>query len=141
MARTVQKSDAEWRAELTPEQYRVLRQKGTELPYSGEFVYSKEEGVYKCSACDAPIFKSEHKYDSTTPGLEGWPSFSKAIPGAVEERVDTTHGMIRTEVICSNCGSHLGHVFEDDSAPDNTHYCINSVCLGFRQKGASTESK
>ena len=131
MAHKVHKSDEEWREQLTEEQYRVLRQKGTEVPYSGEFVYSKDEGVYKCAACGTPIFKSEHKYDSTTPGLLGWPSFSEAIPGSTEEKDDVTMGMRRTEVVCATCGSHLGHVFDDPSAPGGTHYCVNSVCLGF----------
>ncbi len=130
----VQKSDEEWKQTLTEEQYRVLRQKGTEAPYSGEFVYSKEEGVYKCAACGKEIFKSDTKYDSTTPGLLGWPSFSEAIAGAVEYKSDTTLGMVRTEVVCAHCGSHLGHVFDDESSPNGKHYCINSICLGFTPK-------
>ncbi len=125
------KTDSEWREHLTDEQYRVLRQKGTEAPYSGEFVYSKEEGAYSCAACGAEIFKSGSKYDSTTPGLLGWPSFSKSIEGSVEYKPDTELGMHRTEVVCTQCGGHLGHVFDDESSPNGKHYCINSVCLGF----------
>lgn len=130
----VQKSEDEWRDQLSEEQFRVMRQKGTEIPYSGEFVYSKEEGVYKCSACGQDIFKSDTKYDSTTPGLLGWPSFSEAIEGAVEFKPDNTLGMSRTEVVCAQCGSHLGHVFDDESSPNGKHYCINSICLGFEPK-------
>lgn len=139
MTKKMSKTDKEWKDELTEEQYRVMRQKGTEVPYSGEFVYSKDEGVYKCSACESPIFKSDAKYDSTTPGLLGWPSFSEAIKGSVEYKDDNDLGMARTEVVCANCGGHLGHVFDDPSSPNGKHYCINSVCLGFNPK--DSESK
>ena len=135
MAHKVHKSDEEWREQLTEEQYRVLRQKGTEVPYSGEFVYSKDEGVYKCAACGTPIFKSEHKYDSTTPGLLGWPSFSEAAHNdALVLSDDDSLGMHRTEVTCSNCGSHLGHLFPDDSSPNGQHFCINSAALDFEKR-------
>lgn len=127
-------SDKEWRQKLTDEQYRVLRGRGTEVPYSGEFVYSKDKGMYSCAACGNQIFSSETKYDSTTPGLLGWPSFSEAIDGAVDYKPDTEMGMVRTEVVCAKCGSHLGHVFDDQSSPNGKHYCINSVCLGFEPK-------
>ena len=130
----IHKTEDEWREALTEEQYRALRQKGTEVPYSGEFVYSKEKGEYNCMACGQKLFKSDVKYDSTTPGLLGWPSFSDAIEGAVEYKNDDTLGMARTEVVCSNCGSHLGHIFDDESSPNGKHYCINSVCLDFKPK-------
>lgn len=128
------KSDKQWREQLTPEQYRVLRQKGTEVPFSGEFAFSKEAGTYKCSACGSDLFKSENKHDSVTPGLQGWPSFSDAIEGAVELKPDNRYGMIRTEIVCANCGSHLGHLFDDENTPGGKHFCINSVCLGFDPK-------
>jgi len=136
---SLKKTDREWREELTDEQYRVLRQKGTETPYSGEFVYSKDEGIYKCAACDTPIFKSDTKYDSTTPGLLGWPSFTEAIAGSVDYKDDTDLGMSRTEVTCAHCGSHLGHVFDDPSSPNGKHFCINSVCLGFNPDKPGTQ--
>jgi peptide-methionine (R)-S-oxide reductase len=129
------KSAAWWKEQLSEEQYRVMRQKGTEVPYSGEFVYSKDQGTYKCSACGQAIFKSDTKYDSTTPGLLGWPSFSGAIEGSIEYKPDSSLGMVRTEVVCSNCGSHLGHLFDDEASPNGKHYCINSVCLAFEPKG------
>ena len=127
----VKKTEDEWREKLSEEQYRVLRQKGTEVPYSGEFVYSKEKGEYTCMACGNLLFKSDHKYDSTTPGLLGWPSFSDAVNGAVEYKSDNTMGLARTEVVCAQCGSHLGHIFDDESSPNGKHFCINSVCLNF----------
>lgn len=127
----IQKSDDEWREQLSEEQYRVLRKKGTEVPYSGEFVFSKEKGMYNCAACGAKLFKSDNKHDSVTPGLQGWPSFSSAIDGAIELKPDNNLGMKRTEVVCSKCGSHLGHLFDDENTPGGKHFCINSVCLGF----------
>lgn len=131
----VQKSEEEWRDQLSEEQFRVMRQKGTEVPYSGEFVYSKKKGGYQCAACGARLFKSDEKYDSNTPGLLGWPSFSNALTGAVEFHPDNTAGMSRTEVMCAQCGSHLGHIFDDESLPNGKHYCINSVCLAFKPEG------
>lgn len=129
------KTDDEWRQSLTPEQYRVLRQKGTEAPGSGTYVDFNEEGMYTCAACGQPLFSSDTKYESTMPGLIGWPAFSEASKaGAVELKDDDSHGMHRTEVVCSNCGSHLGHLFEDESSPNGQHYCINSVCLDFKPK-------
>jgi peptide-methionine (R)-S-oxide reductase len=131
---SVQKTEDEWREELSEEEYRGLRQKGTEVPHSGEYVYSKEEGEYVCKGCGAKLFKSDAKYDSTTPGLIGWPSFSDAIEGAVEYKNDDSIGMSRTEVVCAKCHSHLGHIFDDSSSPNGKHYCVNSVCLDFKKK-------
>jgi peptide-methionine (R)-S-oxide reductase len=131
----LQLSDDEWKKKLTPEQYDVLRHKGTEAPYSGKLLQNKDTGEYACVACGQVIFKSDAKYDSDLPGLEGWPSFSEAAAnGTVELKPDNTHGMQRTEVVCSNCGSHLGHVFDDASSPTGQHFCINSVALNFDPK-------
>ena len=125
----------DYKASLTPEQYRVLRQKGTEAPGTGEFVDFWQDGSYTCAACGQELFKSDTKYESTMPGLIGWPAFSEAASsGAVKLEDDTSHGMQRTEVICSNCGSHLGHLFPDDSSPNGQHYCINSVSLQFNKQ-------
>lgn len=129
------KTDQEWREILTDEQYRVLRKKGTEVPFSGKYVTSKEPGRYSCAACGTPLFSSKEKYDSTTPGLIGWPSFSEALSkDVVELQPDDSLGMHRTEVICASCGSHLGHLFEDETSPNGKHYCINSVCLDFKKQ-------
>ncbi len=108
-----------------------MREKGTEAPYSGKFVHENSAGVYKCAACGQELFSSETKFESTTPGLQGWPAFSDpANLENIELRPDDSFGMHRTEVICKNCGSHLGHLFEDDpAAPNGKHYCINSACL------------
>ena len=126
----VQKSDAEWRAELTPEQYHVLREKGTERPFSGEYDHTFEPGTYHCAGCGAELFSSETKYDSGC----GWPAFSAAGDGAIDEETDTTYGMIRTEVMCARCGGHLGHVFPDGPAPTGTRYCINSAALRLEEE-------
>ena len=128
----VQKSESEWKTELTPEQYHVLREQGTEAPGTGEYVDLFDDGVYHCAACGQELFKSETKYESTMPGLIGWPAFTDAASkGSVELRDDNSLGMHRTEVVCSNCGSHLGHLFPDDSSPNGQHYCINSLSLKF----------
>jgi peptide-methionine (R)-S-oxide reductase len=125
----------EYRDKLTPEQYRVLREKGTEAPGSGQYVDFYEDGTYHCAACSQPLFSSETKYESTMPGLIGWPAFSEAADrGAVKLEDDDSLGMHRTEVLCSSCGGHLGHLFPDDSSPNGQHYCINSVCLDFKAK-------
>ncbi len=127
--------DSNKKNNLTPEQYRVLREKGTEAPGSGEYVDFYEDGMYHCVACGQSLFSSATKYESTTPGLIGWPAFSEAASnGAVELRDDNSLGMHRTEVVCAQCGGHLGHLFEDESSPNGKHYCINSVCLQFTPK-------
>ncbi len=123
----------EWKDKLTPEQYKILRQKGTEAPFTGELLHNKGNGAYTCAACGVEVFKSEDKYDSTTPGLLGWPSFADvADKGAVKLVEDTSHGMRRVEAQCANCGGHLGHLFDDASAPTGQHYCINSASLDFK---------
>ena len=128
------KSDAEWRKKLTKEAYHVLRQKGTELPFTGKYLKHTQDGIYSCGACGSNLFKSSAKYESFTPGLAGWPSFSEVVANkAVEIREDRTGGMQRLEVICAHCKSHLGHVFKDDDSPTGIHYCINSVALNFKE--------
>lgn len=128
MAENVEKTDAEWRKELTPEQYRVLRQKGTERPFSGEYDDFYEEGTYVCAGCGSPLFTSDTKYDAGC----GWPSFTSPFAGEnVAEQPDFSHGMARTEVLCNACGGHLGHVFNDGPHPTGLRYCINSVSLQF----------
>lgn len=125
------KTDAEWREELTPEQYAVTRQKATERPFTGKYLYNKAEGVYTCVACGLPLFSSDTKFESGS----GWPSFWDVIEtGNVELRQDNSHGMQRVEVVCSRCGAHLGHLFEDGPREaTGLRYCINSAALGFEE--------
>jgi peptide-methionine (R)-S-oxide reductase len=125
-SRPVDKTDQAWREELTPAQYRVLRRHGTEPPFSGRYVYTKDDGLYRCAACDSALFSSEAKFDSGT----GWPSFTEpAVAENVELREDQSFFMRRTEVICRACGGHLGHVFDDGPGEGGQRYCINSVAL------------
>ena len=126
MEAKVVKSEQEWREQLTPEQYEVLRRAGTEPPFTGTYVHEKASGMYRCAACEAPLFASDTKFESGT----GWPSFTEpAVAQAVELLEDRSHGMVRTEVRCARCGSHLGHVFPDGPGPTGDRYCINSCAL------------
>lgn len=126
----IDKSDEEWRNSLTPEQYYILRQKGTERPHTGEFNLFFEDGTYKCAACNASLFTSESKFDAHC----GWPSFDKAISdSAIVEQTDYSHGMVRTEIMCGTCGGHLGHVFDDGPTETGLRYCVNSISLGFER--------
>ncbi|SFV28777.1 methionine-R-sulfoxide reductase [Hyphomicrobium facile] len=131
--KTMPMDESEWRKRLSPEQYRVLREKGTEPPFTGEYLEVDSDGTFTCAACGNALFSSDAKFDSGT----GWPSFDEALPGAVEYHTDTTHGMVRTEITCARCGSHLGHVFDDGPTESGKRYCINSVCLNLDETDAA----
>jgi peptide-methionine (R)-S-oxide reductase len=125
-------TEAEWRERLTPTQYHVLREAGTERAFSGHYNANKADGVYHCAACGLPLFDSDDKYDSGS----GWPSYTRPIePEAVTDKRDVSHGMVRTESLCARCDSHLGHVFPDGPPPTGLRYCMNSISLDFRPRG------
>jgi peptide-methionine (R)-S-oxide reductase len=131
----ITRSESEWREQLTPEQYKVLREAGTEPPFSGKYVHAKDDGVYRCAACGAELFSSDTKFESGT----GWPSFTEPVVAASVELVDdNSHGMHRIEVRCRRCGSHLGHVFPDGPAPTGQRYCINSLALDLDSPAADS---
>lgn len=128
----IKKSEQQWRQQLTPEQFYICRQKGTEPPFSGKYCNHKDKGLYRCVCCNNPLFHSEHKFDSGT----GWPSFYQPCSSkSVLTKTDLSHGMHRTEVLCAECEAHLGHVFEDGLPPNSMRYCINSVSLEFDLEG------
>jgi peptide-methionine (R)-S-oxide reductase len=130
----IDKSDEEWRQQLTPEQYRVMREKGTERPFTGEYEKTKDKGMYVCAACGNPLFSSDTKYDSGS----GWPSFYRPLSGeSVRTEEDKSMFMNRTEVLCSRCDAHLGHVFDDGPQPTGERYCMNSVSLKLQKDGVT----
>ena len=126
----VNKTEAEWRRELSPEQYHILREAGTERPHTGKYNMHFEDGEYHCAACDAKLFESASKFESGC----GWPSFDEPVEGAIEYKRDTTLGMTRTEILCSNCGSHIGHVFNDGPTQTGQRYCVNSASIDFEEE-------
>ncbi|MDE2399542.1 MAG: peptide-methionine (R)-S-oxide reductase MsrB [Patescibacteria group bacterium] len=127
-------TEEELKNKLDKEQYRVLREKGTEAPFSGKYLNEKRSGTYTCVVCDNPLFPSTAKFDSSISGLAGWPSFDQALPGAIKFQKDLSYNMERTEVLCAKCNSHLGHVFDDESAKTGKHYCLNSICLNLKEE-------
>lgn len=129
MSYPIEKTEAQWLEELGPERYHILRKKGTERAFTGAYNLHKEEGTYQCGACGQKLFESTSKFDSGC----GWPSFDESIDGTVEYIKDTTHGMIRTEILCANCGSHLGHVFNDGPTQTGQRYCVNSLSVDFEK--------
>lgn len=132
----IRKSEEEWRRELTPDQYRIMREKGTEAPFTGEYLEEKTPGIYRCAACGMPLFASETKYDSGS----GWPSFHAPIAADnVRTEEDHSHGMRRTEIMCANCEAHLGHVFPDGPRPTGVRYCVNSASLKLEPEAKGEE--
>jgi methionine-R-sulfoxide reductase len=124
-------TEAEWKTRLTPEQYHVLREKGTDAPFKGEYTYTKDKGTYKCAACGYELFTSDMKFESEC----GWPSFDKELAGdRIKTVVDKSHGMVRTEILCARCGSHLGHLFDDGPTITGKRYCVNSTSLDFTKE-------
>ncbi len=123
-------TEEQWKDRLTPEEYRILREKGTERPFSGEYNLVFDEGTYSCAGCGTPLFTSAHKFNSHC----GWPSFDDELPGTVLKKRDMTHGMIRTEIVCASCGGHLGHIFDDGPTDTGQRYCVNSVSIKFKPK-------
>lgn len=126
----INKSEAEWKAQLSDEEYRVLRQSGTEYPFTGKYNTHNEIGTYLCKGCGAPLYESSAKFDSGC----GWPSYDKSIEGAIEYRKDTSMGMLRIEICCASCGSHQGHVFDDGPTETGQRYCVNSASIDFKTK-------
>ena len=139
METSYNKSEAEWKKTLTPEQYEVLRLKGTERPGTGEYLNHKEKGFYTCAGCGTELFTSDQKFDSHC----GWPSFDNNIAGGerVKQIKDFSHGMIRTEIVCAKCGGHLGHIFDDGPTATGQRYCVNSLSLGFKRIGTDSIGK
>lgn len=132
MSYKIEKTEAEWMDQLGADRYRIIRNKGTEYPHSGKYNLHNEKGVYVCGGCQTPLFKSESKFDAHC----GWPSFDASIPETVEYVLDKSSGMIRTEIVCANCGGHLGHVFNDGPTPTQQRYCVNSLSIDFNEDNA-----